>query len=72
MVFQIEKEEIPQLVRGGDLIICRCFYPLIKTYFDLLRAGIRAKIRHKDISPQLLSLLSQIPNTLFWQYLPKG
>jgi superfamily I DNA/RNA helicase len=60
MVYQIEKEEIPQLVRGGDLIICRCFYPLIKTYFDLLCAGIRAKIRNKDISPQLLSLLSQI------------
>jgi DNA helicase-2/ATP-dependent DNA helicase PcrA len=60
MVFEIETEDIPKLVRGGDLIICRCFYPLIKTYFDLLCAGIRAKIRNKDISPQLLSLLSQI------------
>ena len=59
-VFEIDKEDIPDLVRGGDLIICRCFYPLIRTYFDLLRAGIGAKIRNKDISPQLLSLLSQI------------
>lgn len=59
-VSEIEKEEIPQFIRGGDLIICRCFYPLIKTYFDLLSAGIAAKVRNKDISPQLLTLLSQV------------
>ena len=59
-VFEIEKADIPDLVEGGDLIICRCFYPLIRTYFELLRAGISAKIRNKDITPQLLSLLTQI------------
>lgn len=59
LVSHISLEEIPKLVRGGDLIICRCFYPLIKTYFDLLSAGIPALIRNRDISGQLVNLLEQ-------------
>ena len=59
-VTKIDKQEITKLVRSKDLIICRCFYPLIKTYFDLLCAGIKAKVRNRDIIPQLFSLLAQI------------
>ena len=59
-VSNIEIEDIPKLVRGGDLIICRCFYPLIRTYFDLLSAGIPALVRNRDISGQLINLLEQI------------
>jgi DNA helicase-2/ATP-dependent DNA helicase PcrA len=60
IVSNIEIDEIPKLVKGGDLIICRCFYPLIRTYFDLLGAGIPALIRKKDISGQLINLLEQV------------
>lgn len=59
-VSEISIAEIPQLVRGGDLIICRCFYPLVRTYFDLLSAGIPALIRNKDLSSQLVNLLEQV------------
>ncbi|HEY9632073.1 MAG TPA: UvrD-helicase domain-containing protein [Coleofasciculaceae cyanobacterium] len=59
-VSDIRIAEIPKLVRGGDLIICRCFYPLIRTYFDLLSAGIPALIRNRDISGQLVNLLEQV------------
>jgi DNA helicase-2/ATP-dependent DNA helicase PcrA len=59
-ITEIGKSEIPKLVKERDLIVCRCFYPLIKTYFDLLCAGIKAKVRNKDIIPQLFSLLEQI------------
>jgi DNA helicase-2/ATP-dependent DNA helicase PcrA len=59
-VSDIKIEEIPKLVRGGDLIICRCFYPLIRTYFDLLSAGIPTLIRNRDISGQLVNLLEQV------------
>jgi len=59
-VSEIKIAEIPKLIRGGDLVICRCFYPLIRTYFDLLRAGIPALIRKKDISSQLVNLLEQV------------
>jgi len=67
-VSEIEIADIPQLVRGGDLIICRCFYPLIRTYFDLLGAGIPALIRNKDISHQLLHLLEQVVGADGGQY----
>jgi DNA helicase-2/ATP-dependent DNA helicase PcrA len=59
-VTHISIAEIPDLARGGDLIICRCFYPLIRTYFDLLSAGIPALIRNKDITSQLLNLLEKV------------
>ena len=59
-VSHIKVEEIPKVVRGGDLIICRCFYPLIRTYFDLLSAGIPALIRNRDITSQLVNLLEQV------------
>ncbi|HEY9711120.1 MAG TPA: 3'-5' exonuclease, partial [Oculatellaceae cyanobacterium] len=59
-VSEIQISDLPNLVRGGDLIICRCFYPLIKIYFDLLSAGIPALIRNKDISGQLVNLLEQV------------
>lgn len=59
-VSEIRIAEIPKLVRGGDLIICRCFYPLIRTYFDLLSAGIPALIRNRDITSQLVNLLEQV------------
>ena len=59
-ISNIEIEEIPKLVTGGDLIICRCFYPLIRTYFDLLSAGIPALIRNRDLTGQLVNLLEQV------------
>jgi DNA helicase-2/ATP-dependent DNA helicase PcrA len=59
-ISHISIAEIPALVRGEDLIICRCFYPLIRTYFNLLKAGIPALIRNRDISSQLLNLLDRI------------
>ena len=52
--------EIPQLARVGDLMICRCFYPLVPVYFDLLAAGIPVKIRNKDLSNRLINLIEQI------------
>jgi len=59
-VSDIEIDEIPKLVRGQDLIICRCFYPLIRIYFDLLSLGIPALIRNRDLTGQLINLLEQV------------
>lgn len=67
-VSEIKSEEIPKLVRGGDLIICRCFYPLIPLYYDLLAAAIPARIKNKDLSSQLLSLLEQIVGNVPFAY----
>lgn len=59
-VESISRKEIPKFVKEDDLIICRCFFPLVQTYFELLSKGIPAKIRNRDISEQLLSLLEQV------------
>lgn len=59
-VEEINSTEITQLAQPGDLIICRCFYPLVPVYLDLLAAGIPAQIEKKDIGRQLLSLLGAI------------
>lgn len=43
-VNEIDIDDIPTLVRGGDLIICRCFYPLVSVYFIKLQES-RALLR---------------------------
>lgn len=59
-VSHISISELPQRVKGEDLIICRCFYPLVPIYFDLLKQGIPAKVQNQDLDIQLISLLKQI------------
>ncbi|MGK7874750.1 MAG: UvrD-helicase domain-containing protein [Xenococcaceae cyanobacterium] len=70
IVEKINKAEILDLVRGGDLVICRCFYPLVPVYLKLLSQGIPALIRNKDISVQLLNLLVQIVGEGCWEFTP--
>jgi superfamily I DNA/RNA helicase len=57
---KIDSDDIPHYVKGGDLIICRCFYPIIPVYFNLIRHGIPAQIKNHDISGQLISLLNVV------------
>lgn len=57
------RSNIPDYVEGNDLIICRCFAPIVRVYFSLIRNGIPAQIKNKDISNQLISLLNTVfPN----------
>ncbi len=56
----IKKEEIPSLAKVEDLIICRCFYPLVPVYFQLLMEGIPAKMGNAEIGEQLKNIIEQI------------
>ncbi len=56
----VNKNDLPELLKEGDLVICRCFYPLIPLYFALLQCGKSVLVRKKDISFQLINLLSSI------------
>ncbi len=58
-VEKIDEDDIPCLVKTGDLIICRCLYPLIEVFYDLLQKGIPACVKGQDISQQLLNCLAQ-------------
>jgi DNA helicase-2/ATP-dependent DNA helicase PcrA len=53
-------DDIPEAAEANDLIICRCFYPLIKLYFALLKLGKPAQIKKLDISKQLISLIEKV------------
>jgi DNA helicase II / ATP-dependent DNA helicase PcrA len=57
---KINKEEIVNYVKAGDLIICRCIEPLVELYFKLIRAGISVTMKNQDIGQQLIDLLSTI------------
>jgi DNA helicase-2/ATP-dependent DNA helicase PcrA len=50
------EEQLPEVVRPGDLIICRTNAPLVECVFRLLKRGIRAVISGKDMSSNLQSL----------------
>jgi len=57
---KIDTDDIGNYVNQGDLIICRCFYPLVPVYFSLIRQGIPCCVKNKDISTQLTSLLKTV------------
>jgi superfamily I DNA/RNA helicase len=60
VVEQISSSKLVKIVKENDLIISRCFYPLVQVYFSLLRAGIPAQVRKQDIGQQLIHLLELI------------
>ena len=67
-VYHIDSPEIPEVAKPGDLIICRCLYPVISVYYELLKAGIPAKVKNQDISQQLLNLLEQLAGATGVEY----
>lgn len=46
-------------VKNGDLVLCRTNAPLVKPCFDLIRRGVKATIRGRDIGNGLIQLLEK-------------
>ena len=46
--------------KPGDMVLCRCNAPLVKPAFALIRKGIKAVIRGRDISSGLLALVKKM------------
>ena len=46
-------------VKDGDLVLCRTNAPLVKPAFALIRRGIKAIIRGRDIGKNLISLIEK-------------
>jgi DNA helicase II / ATP-dependent DNA helicase PcrA len=57
---EIEEAEVVGIAQEGDLILCRTNAPLVPLCFELIRAGIPAKIRGTDIGKNLIALLAQV------------
>lgn len=49
---------LPKL-QPGDLVLCRTNAPLVKPCFDLIRQGVKATIRGRDIGNGLVSMLNK-------------
>jgi superfamily I DNA/RNA helicase len=57
---EMSEDDLPSMVKEGDLILCRENAPLIHICLKLIRCGISAKVRGRDISKSLKSVLKQI------------
>lgn len=60
VVERIAKDKVESLVQAGDLILCRLTAPLVEKCLELLRKGIRANVRGKDLGSQFMTLLENI------------
>ena len=60
IVRTVDEMQLPEIVREGDLIICRTNAPLIVCAFSLLKHNFRAAISGKDMSTNLLSLARRV------------
>lgn len=49
-----------QMVKAGDMVLCRNNAPLIKPCFESIRNGIKATIKGRDIGNNLVSFLRKI------------
>jgi DNA helicase-2/ATP-dependent DNA helicase PcrA len=67
-VRHIGEEDILKTVKDGDLIICRTNAPLATLCFELIRAGIPARIRGTDISKNLISILNYVESKPGFQF----
>lgn len=59
-VKEIKNTDYLSHVKSDSVILSRTNAPLIKVYFDLLKANIPAKIKGKDIANNLLSFIAKM------------
>ncbi len=52
-----DEKEALKMYRPGDMVLCRCNAPLVRPVFSLIRNGIKAVIRGRDIGTNLKSLV---------------
>lgn len=55
-----QPDRMAEIVKNGDLVLCRWTAPLIAAAFNLIADGVAAKVRGRDIAKMLGSLLMKI------------
>lgn len=48
------------LVKAGDMVLCRNNAPLVKPCFELIRNGVKATIKGRDIGTNLVNLIRKV------------
>lgn len=59
-VVHLTEDKFSNVVRPGDLVLCRCTAPLVEQCLALLRKGIPARIRGRDLGASFTSLLKKL------------
>lgn len=59
-IIKIRDSELERFVSAGDLAICRTNAPLVSPCFSLIKKGIKATIRGRDIGEGLINLINKI------------
>lgn len=60
IVGEIEYSKVADIIREGDLIICRCTAPVIKLCLELISKRVPARVRGRDIGRSLTTLVKEI------------
>lgn len=56
----LPQEQFLTQVQPGDLVLCRCTAPLVSQCLRLLRAGMKAQVRGRDLGKGFLTLLDRL------------
>ena len=59
-VLDITEEKLHELVKEGDLVLCRTNAPLLKTCYQLIAEGVPAKVRGRKIGEGLVKIVKDI------------
>lgn len=62
--YDVTDADLLLMVQPNDLVICRTTAPLLPLCFKLLRKGIKAKMRGRDIGRTLKAIVTQLENEL--------
>jgi DNA helicase II / ATP-dependent DNA helicase PcrA len=60
VIEHINSYQMTKMVQTGDMVICRTNAPLVEPAFALIRNGVKAVIRGRDIGSGLLELLHKM------------
>jgi len=60
VVGSISESEFSNMVRPGNLVLCRCNAPLVRPAFELIRRGVKAVILGRDIGKGRVTLVEKI------------
>ncbi len=58
-IMTITESEATRMYKAGDMVLCRCNAPLVGPAFELIRNGVKAIIRGRDIGKNLMNLIDK-------------
>jgi superfamily I DNA/RNA helicase len=67
----IKEEQLSENVQAGDVILCRLNAPLVKTCIALIKEGVAARMRGRDIHKSLVKLAKDALGKGDWNDFPR-